>query len=62
MSTVAVLSLIFAAMGFIIANVSTYISFGSLDFWDVVVFGLLGGSVGALIGVLVAMVVVSIVF
>lgn len=62
MNTVAVLSLIFAAMGFIIANLMAYKGFGSLDFWDIVIFGFLGAAAGALIGVLVAMVVVSIVF
>ena len=62
MSTVAVFSLISAAMGFIAGNVLTYRSFGSLEFWDVVVFGVLGACIGALIGLLIAMVVVSIVF
>ena len=62
MNTVAVLSLIFAAMGFIVANVLTYRSFGSLEFWDVIVFGVLGACIAALIGLLIAMVVVSIVF
>lgn len=62
MNTVAVLSIIFAIMGFIVANVMAYKGFGSLDFWDVVVFGVLGACIGALIGLLIAMVVVSIVF
>ena len=62
MNTVAVLSLIFAVLGFIAGNVLTYRSFGSLEFWDVVVFGVLGACIGALIGLLIAMVVVSIVF
>lgn len=62
MDTTFILSIIFVVMGFITANVIAYKSFGSLNFWDIVIFGALGVCVGALIGVLVAMVVVSIVF
>lgn len=62
MDTLIVLSIIFAIMGFIVANLMAYKGFGSLDFWDIVIFGFLGAAAGALLSVLVMMVVVSIVF
>ena len=62
MDTVAVLSIMFAVIGFITANVITYKSFGSLEFWDAVIFGTLGAAAGALLGIFVMMVVVSFVF
>lgn len=62
MDAVVVLSIIFAVMGFIAANVITYKSFGSLHFLDCVVFGTLGAATGVLIGIFVTMVGVSIVF
>lgn len=62
MDTVAILCVMFAVLGFIVANLSVYKSFGSLDFWDIVIFGLLGAAAGALLSFLVAMVVISIVF
>lgn len=62
MDTVAILCIMFAVLGFIIANICVYRSFGSLDFWDIVIFGLLGAAAGALLSFLVAMVVISIVF
>lgn len=62
MSTITVLSIVFAVMGFIVSNLLVYKEFGSLDFWDIVLFGTLGGSAGVLIGIFVVMVVWSIVF
>lgn len=62
MNTIVILSIIFAIMGFIISDLIAYRSFGSLDFWDIILLGGLGAATGALIGVLVAMVVISIVF
>lgn len=62
MDTAFVLSIIFAIIGFIVANLIVYQSFGYLEFWDCVVFGTVGVCIGALIGVFIAMVVISIVF
>lgn len=62
MNTWVILSIIFAVMGFIATNIITYKSFGGLDFWEVVIFGLLGACAGVLIGVGVVMVGVAIVF
>ena len=62
MNTVAVLSLIFAIMGFIVANLMAYKGFGSLGFWDIVIFGFLGAAAGALLSVLVMLVGVAIAF
>lgn len=62
MNTLTVLSIMFGILGFIVANLITYKSFGSLDFWDVILLGGLGAIAGALIGILVMMVGVSIAF
>ena len=62
MDTLAVLSIMFGILGFIVADIITYKGFGSLDFWDAILFGGLGAAAGAMIGVFVMMVVASIVF
>lgn len=62
MDTFTILCIIFAVLGFIIGDIATYKGFGSLDFWDAILFGGLGAAAGAMIGILVMMVGVSIAF
>lgn len=62
MSTFAVLGIMFGILGFIVGDVLTYKSFGSLDLFDIVLFGGLGACVGVLTSLLVMLVGVAIAF
>lgn len=62
MSTFAILSIMFGILGFIVGDILVYKGFGSLDFWDAILFGGLSACVGVLIGLLVMLVGVAIAF